>query len=584
MIADQAQREEALNPAQSFIVQAPAGSGKTGLLVQRYLKLLSTVEKPESIVAMTFTRKAAGELRNRIYDALLEVGKTTPEADEHAVRTRALAQRVLEQDARQGWNLLADSSRLQLQTIDSLCAMLARQMPDVSGFVGSVKVVEDATELYSMAATETLRKLAEGEPQLQALLTRLGRFFDSDFNNLINQIVRMLSQRDQWRSCQEHVTGEARDFWFLLSLVEGILDDVFKERGAVDFTAITAAAIRVLGSPEQPSDVLYGLDYRIQHLLVDEFQDTSRSQYELINALTAQWSDGDGRTLFLVGDPMQSIYRFRGAEVSLFVKTWDDERLQSVRLNPVRLQTNFRSTPEILSWVDRQFESSVSDSKAEVEFRPAAAARAAGGSHPEWRAQIADDGQGEATAVVQLAKAAQACGSVAILVRNRNHLSKILPALREAEIGYEAVEIDQLGTRQHILDLLSLTRALLHIGERIAWLACLRAPWCGLELHDLSVLAENERDRNIIDLLNDPAKLAALSPQGRAAAIRTGEILSAAVAQSGRVPLRALVEDTWLLLGGPAVLRETIRPTMSERFSCCSILWRTAAQSTTSLS
>lgn len=562
MIADQAERDEALDSSRSFIVQAPAGSGKTGLLVQRYLKLLSTVEKPESVIAMTFTRKAAGELRDRIYDALIDAAGQAPEqtveVGEHASLTRALARKVLEQDASRGWNLLEDSSRLQLQTIDSLCAMLARQMPVVSGFTGSVQVVEDATEMYSFATTETLRKLAEGVEELRSLLTRLGLYFDSDFNGLIDQVVRMLAQRDQWRFSEECVSAEARDFWLLLQAAEAVLQNVFKERGQVDFTAITEAAIRVLGSPEQPSDLLYGLDYRIQHLLVDEFQDTSLAQYRLINALTAQWSDGDGRTVYLVGDPMQSIYRFRGAEVSLFVKTWNERRLQSVRLHPLALQTNFRSTPAILNWVHEQFESVVeSDPKPEVEFRRAQAARQEEGIKPEWRAHVGDDGQAEASAVTELAKAAQTRGTVAILVRNRNHLAKILPALREAEIDYEAVEIDELRTRQHVLDLLSLTRAILHVADRTAWLACLRAPWCGLELFDLSTLVENERDRNIIELLNDPVKIAVLSVHGRMAAIRTGEILSAAVAHSGRMSLRTLVENTWLLLGGPAVLRES---------------------------
>ena len=112
-------REEALDPTQSFIVQAPAGSGKTELLIQRFLKLLGGVSQPEEILAMTFTRKAAGEMKIRIISALNRAKEETPPDEDHQRTTWELARIALQRNQKFGWRLLDNPTRLRIVTIDS---------------------------------------------------------------------------------------------------------------------------------------------------------------------------------------------------------------------------------------------------------------------------------------------------------------------------------------------------------------------------------------------------------------------------------------------------------------------------------
>ena len=344
------------------------------------------------------------------------------------------------------------------------------------------------------------------------------------------------------------------------------LQVVFALRGKADFIEIAQGALRALEGDDGPTDLLLVLDYRIRHMLVDEFQDTSHSQFELLKKLTSGWQEGDGRTLFVVGDPMQSIYRFREAEVGLFLRA-QHEGIGAVRLEPLTLSANFRSQAGIVDWVNASFERVMPQAEdihgGAVTYSASQAVHAAEPGAVQVHAFFDGDAVAEARRVAALAKAAleepgrdpARSSTVAILVRNRSHLLEVMPCLRDARLPFRAVEIESLGHRPAVQDLLALTRALLHMADRTAWLAVLRAPWCGLALADLFVLGA-DASVTVWEAACDESRLATMSADGRSRLDRAREILSRSLEGRRRSSLRDAVEGAWLALGGPACVED----------------------------
>jgi ATP-dependent helicase/nuclease subunit A len=661
MAADSAARARALDTSTSFLVQAPAGSGKTELLIQRYVKLLATVESPEAVIAITFTRKAAGEMRARVLEVLRRAESGAAPAAEHEHTTLQIARKVLDHDRRLGWKLLDNPAQMRIETIDALCASITRRMPWLARFGAMPEITEKAEALYREAARSTLRHADSGHAALASILLHL----DNDFNAAERLIVQMLEKRDQWlrhtgatsvraeleASLQRLVRGRLQELraafnssaaaeiaalfavdrfpggqtedlprWVevadllltakgewrkradkgprqdallarlrsnqtlcdalhlvrrlpspeftdsqwqamqaavsVLTLAVAELQLVFREHGHVDFAELAIRASDALGRLDSPTDLALALGQRIQHILVDEFQDTSYTQFELLEKLTAGWEPSDGRSMFLVGDPMQSIYRFREADVSLLLKA-REEGLGAIRFEALALTSNFRSRPEIVEWVNKSFPQilpSEDDSDlAAVTYSASAAGVAASGGAVQIHAFL--DAQAEADRVVELLRNGNGSGTIAILVRARPHLAQIVSALKRNRIPFQAVEIDQLGERPVVEDLMALTFALLHPGDRVSWLAILRAPWCGLTLADLHALAGADPNAAIWDLLH---KLdAGVTADGAVRIRRMLPELEHAQAERGRRPLRDWVERVWLRIGGPACTDET---------------------------
>ena len=192
---DEQNRTHALNLA-SFIVEAPAGAGKTELLTQRFLRLLTTVNSPEEIIAITFTNKAAAEMRLRIMDSLMMAASKIAPTATHKKITYELSLKALAHAQTYDWQLIENPARLRIFTIDSLCAHLTRQMPLMSRFGTQPSVTEDASALYQQAAQQTLAEL-ESTQHGELVKTAL-RYVDNNAAQLSGLLASMLAKRDQW--------------------------------------------------------------------------------------------------------------------------------------------------------------------------------------------------------------------------------------------------------------------------------------------------------------------------------------------------------------------------------------------------
>lgn len=685
-------RNVVLDPSVSFVVQAPAGSGKTELLVRRLLTLLASVERPEDVLALTFTRKAAGEMRHRVLLRLRQAAEGVRPNDENEALSLRLAERVLRRDASQGWHLIRQPQRLRLTTIDAFALWLAARMPVLSGLGGGLSPVEDADPLYREAAIRTIGLLEQTHHSLHRDLTCFLLHLENREELAIQLIATMLARREQWLPAtvtlhregdamreallklfdaliREHLQSlsdmlprhlwdrgvqlgayaaecmegeppfqsllglktmpstDASDLevwhalatllttkdgkwrsprgvnkslgfpkgaaekgemqvlletlasmpekaarladirrlprppyfsqasWDLMSSVgrvllhaAGELSIVFAERGLLDHTEVMMRALHALGSESDPQDLLLRLDARIHHILIDEFQDTSSLQVELVKRLTSGWEAGDGRTLFVVGDPMQSIYGFRKADVGLMLAAEKGE-LFPFPLKSIRLKRNFRSARGVIAWVNQAFPSifpAEDDPQVgKVRYTESEPVRSQEGSVEIHLSKERNDvlEAEHIVALIQDLLQAQPSLRIGVLAAARSHLTEILRACSRAQLEYETIDILPLLDQQEVLDALNLLTVIYHPSDRLALNACILAPFAGLSPHGALAMANGE----------DPS---CLEEEDFLRLQRFEHHLKEARKESVRKGWRALVEGLWLALGVPALLNE----------------------------
>jgi len=682
LAADAAARLEALDPRRSLLLQAPAGSGKTTVLTCRYLALLAVVDEPEQILAITFTRKAAAEMRERVLRALRAAAAGGAPAHETPHALAALAQ-----SARRGWALLESPIRLRIQTIDALNHLLARALPVTARGGAALEIALPATPLYQRAARQTLRA-ALAEPDSAAATERLFARLDNRWQRLEALLGEMLARRSHWLphvlgssdpQLLERVAASVRSIieaqlarvraalpapllaealqlmrhaygaaavpasalgssaaelpgWRLLCELaltqenswrqqytkrQGFASDapamkarvlawnqalraiaglgeqlaalrelpdaqlgveeadtlgalsvllrraaaqlqlVFGESGRVDYTYVAACARQALVSDGEPTDLALRFGEAITHVLVDEFQDTSVEQFALLEALTLGWQAGDGRTLFAVGDPMQSIYQFREAEVGLFLQA-RERGLGALALQPLALRRNFRSAPELVDWVNASFAAlfpAADDSRlAAVRYLESVAAPSGQSGAVQVHAEASADAAAEAEHVLGIVRSARqrepGC-SVAVLVAARAHAVPICAALAAGGFSVRGVDLEPLERRPLVRDLVALARALAHPLDRTAWLGLLRAPWSALPIAALAELAGPEGEPVWAAIRAAAAQEA--HPQHAPLAHLCKALQPALEGAERFEPLWIRTERSWLRLGGPAL-------------------------------
>jgi len=646
---DESIRREALRTEESFIVEAPAGSGKTALLTARYLALLGKVSHPGQILAVTFTRKAAAEMSTRITSVLSQAssGEDSSLENEWESLLLSLGRKALERHRSHPARLFNPES-LQVGTFHGFCASLVRDWPLEAEIPPGLGLLDemDQADLLERAVTEYVedliaRKAASAEVeayrrclastnndakllsrQLQELLARRDRlkpfleiFGRRDGKSLSKELEKRLEEYsslylsslhhcferevEKWKALKkalgrsklgetfpEKVPGtglagitewkeianvfltregtprkqlgpkngfpegfgktpsgewikglpkrvadqlhfvrgwpEAREdniglleLSDLLIVVGGILkrfQELLRTRG-LDYLELEMAALRALSKPEHPSEGLIFYHEHLKHILVDEAQDLNDLQVEILSKLTEGWEPGDGRTVFMVGDPKQSIYRFRRAEVSLFYELKERglrrEGESPFPLKTLTLSANFRSRPHLVRFANDLFEKVMADPQPiydEVAFSPSlpsreksvapipvtvAVFRGEEGAPLETEALREQEAQWVSASVAKL-RDDHPNDTLGILIPVRTHLPTFLRALRELHLPVCLLEGEPLSERPEVLHLLNLFRALVRPYDDVAWAGAIRAPWCHVPDQVLLELASEE--------------------------------------------------------------------------------------------
>lgn len=674
----------ALDTRRSFAVDGGAGTGKSELCLQRYIRLLCEAGEPEEVLFLVDGDNHARRVLARVM-AMLEHGAAG--GDESAVALRA-------RDAEKNWGLAAQPERLQIRTLESLARDLVAAAPVTSGCGAGVRLTDNPENYYRIAARALLRTLDHDErvaPNLETLLLHL----DNDLLRAEHFLAGLLRRRVELQRCLDlkhpetnrdalhaamseavgmtlvdiaaTVPGDcvdelavlaaaaAREFegrketspltacrdlrglpaadtaalpawrglchlllrddgtirrdydqthgfvaaemqqrmralaqrladasglaprlvlvnditevrytplqWTvlqsLLAVLPRVIEDLsraFRALGEMDLSELLQGAGRALAAGQAE---IFGPD-GLQHLIVDDFHEIPFAGAELIGQLITGWGDGDHRSVFITGNPFASVRRDAGAQPALYLAARRDG-LRQCELEALHLTTSRRASTAVLDWINEAFGNGATSGLPGEGAMPFWSAAAGEGENGEVIVTAVAGGvEAEAGFIADALEQSPEWrdSSVAVLVADATGAGIMIDALRARGIACSSEQVDLLGQRPVVRDLHALTRALLHLGDRVAWLSLLRAPWCGLTLADLHELVADSPDVTVWELIIDERRRARLSDDGQQRISRIKRVVAQTLAERGRRDLRRLVEGVWTALGGAVCIAD----------------------------
>jgi len=409
-----------------LLVLAGAGSGKTRVLTRRIAHLLHEGADPEQILAVTFTNKAAAEMRERVTELVGERGE-----------------------------------KVWVSTFHSSCARILRADIEALGWTRRFSIYDDDDQIRMLKEIISSHGFDPARVPPKAMLSRIDGFKS-----------QLLKPADVVGSRRSHVSDPVIAVW-------QDYEEALKASDAVDFNDLIGRTVELF---DEHPEVLEKWRERFQYVLVDEYQDTNRAQYRLLRMLADVH-----RNLMVVGDDDQSIYGFRGADVSNILNFQEDYHEAQV----IRMEQNYRSTGHILALANAV----VAHNPDRLDKRLWTQADSGVKVQIIVRTTVLEEAARVAEAVVRLRQLDHRWDDIAIVYRTNAIARPFEAALARRGVPYKVVGGRKFYERREVRDMLAYLRVIVNPADDAAVLRIINVPTRGVGAKTLKKLREEAAKR-----------------------------------------------------------------------------------------